>query len=136
MDAVATNLQGVFDHLEGALFDVLVQRCADCPPFCPSITSKQLQKKRREPTPPGGKLSEWSSRLEREPRTDLHHSGLTLDLRKVSPVVRSIQAPQSRIASYSIASSAQINQPKTLMVGDVKDVQAKLKLLLLAPRHV
>lgn len=64
MDAVTSNLQGVFDRSEGALFDVLVQRCAACPPFCPPITSKTLKKSRREPTPPGGKLSEWSSRLE------------------------------------------------------------------------
>src|SRR5258708_3774469 len=74
--------------------------------------------------------------LERVPRADLHHPGLGLDLQKVGTDVRRIQGGESGIASYANARSAQVNQAKSLVVGDVEHIPAELKLMLFAPRHV
>jgi hypothetical protein len=52
-------------------------------PNRPSHLSVQKSTTAGRMTPPGGKLSRTISCLEGVPSADLHHSGLTLDLREV-----------------------------------------------------
>jgi hypothetical protein len=69
--------------------------------------------------------SRWC--LERVARPNLHHTGVALNLRKkVRPIRRGIQVPQSRIAGHAEARTSRIDNCKGLIVGDVKHVPAEL----------
>jgi hypothetical protein len=75
-------------------------------------------------------------RLERVPRANLHHAGVSLDLGEVGPVVRGIQTSESRIASDAESGAAPVDESKALMVCYVEHVPPELKLVLLVIGHI